>query len=503
VRFLPRTLYGRLSGFILVLIILINIFYVALALEMTRVHVQEIDQTLNRNLAANLVREGWLTFDIAVNKDLFRQVIDKIGAINPRIEIYTLDLSGTILNCSGPMETLERTSVSLTPIAAFLAQSQAPPIFGDDPRDATRRKIFSVAPISNGHRLAGYIYVVLGGKNYDSVMSMLQNSYVIRLGLWTMAGGFGVVVTAGLAAFHFLTRRLRRLSAQVDAYRRNDDPQANASARSDTSSSGDEIDQIAETFANMSQRIDHQLRQLKLADDSRRTFLASVSHDLRTPLSALQGYIETILMKMDTLSDEQKTKYLSLALNNGEKLRHLIDDLFKFSTLDTGDWPLRREAFSLSDLVQDVCQKFELRARETGIHLTLNILDGATLVDGDLGLIERLLDNLIDNGIKFTGPGGSVRIMLIPAHDGLVVEISDTGIGISEKHLPHIFEPFYSVEPRVGDARGGAGLGLAIASRIAELHHSKIEVESTPGVGTLFRFVMAAVVNRPATITNS
>jgi signal transduction histidine kinase len=481
----------------LILIIVINIFYLVLALGMTRVYVQEVDQTLNLKLATNIVRDGWLTHgDID-------QAINRISAINPRIEIYVLDRSGKILNSSVPAETVERKSVSLAPIAAFLDQSQSPPILGDDPRDSTRQKIFSAAPLYNGDALAGYAYVVVGGKQYDSVISMLQSSYMLRLGLGTMAGGLLIVIAAGMASFYFLTRRLRRVAEQVATFSCGNDRQASAGAFAKCGSGGDEIDQIAEIFAKMSQRIQHQMQQLVLADQSRRDFLASISHDLRTPLSALQGCIETILMKRNDLTDGQTTKYLTLALKNGQRLRHLVDDLFEFSTLDTGDWPLRTEVFSLADLVQDVCQKFELRAREAGIQLTLDILNGAGLVEGDIGLIERLIDNLIENAIKFTSPPGTVGVRLIPTQNNLIVEVRDTGIGIAETHLPHIFEPFYSINSYEGDAGRGSGLGLAIASRIAGLHHSKIEIESRPGTGTLFRFGLAKFMNDGGTATPS
>ncbi len=430
----------------------------------------------------------------------FDQAVNTIGAVNPRIEIYLLDLSGNILSYSGSQENIKRKSISVAPIRAFLEQTQNPPILGDDPRDVNERKIFSVAQIYNGSALAGYVYVVVGGQKYDSVISVLQNSYVLRLGLGTMIGGLIIVIAVGLVSFYFLTRRLRRLAAEVDAFRRNDGQASSTPAKMDHTS--DEIDQIAETFANMSQRIDNQLHQLKLADQSRRDFLASISHDLRTPLSALQGYIETILMKARLLSREQATAYLRLAFKNGQTLRHLVDHLFEFSTLDTGDWPLRSEVFSLADLVQDVCQKFVLRAREAGIRLTVKMTRGAALVEGDVGLIERVLDNLIDNAIKFTPPGGSVDVRLTAGQNRVTVEIRDTGVGVDCEHLPYIFAPYYSIAPR-DNPNGGAGLGLAIASRIAELHGSKIEVESTPGRGTLFRFALAVAAPTEQAVTAS
>jgi signal transduction histidine kinase len=485
---------------ILVLVTLVNLFLIAVALEMARVYREEVDQTLNRNLAANIIKDGWLDYGETVDKDTFSQAVNRIGAVNPRIEIYLLDLSGNILSYSGSPETLKRRSVSLTPIAAFLDQLKELPILGDDPRDINERKIFSVAPIYNRNAVTGYLYVVVGGKKYDSVTSMLQNSYVLRLALATSVGGLLVAVAAGLAAFNFLTRRLRRLAKQVDAFRRSDGQQTNSSTAANAGSGSDEIDQIADTFAKMSQRIDSQLYELKVADETRRDFLASVSHDLRTPLSALRGYIETILMKTDSLSDEQKTRYLTLALKNGEKLHDLVDNLFRLSILDTGQWPRRSDVFSINDLVREVCQRLELRARQRDILFAIDMARDDALVEGDSGLIERVLDNLIDNAIKFTLPGGCVSVCLETAGDFAIVEIRDTGIGIHQEHLPRIFEPFYCITLRSAHASGGTGLGLTIASRIIELHHSRIEVESTPGEGTIFRFRLALATSDGPTL---
>jgi len=477
----------------LVLMLLISIFYVALTLRMMRAHLQEVDQTLNRDLAANIVNDDWLIRGETINRDSFARAFGRLMAINPSIEVYLLDGAGRILSYSAPPEKVKRQSIALAPIAAFLAGAAEAPILGDDPRDSNGRKIFSVAPIRDGGALAGYLYAVLGGEQYDSVVTMLRRSYVLRLGLYTMAGGLCIVVIAGLTSFSLLTRRLRRLSMAVAAFNASGYREPIAVGEASALGGGDEIDRFAESFAAMSQRIDRQIRQLERADASRRTLMASISHDLRTPLSALQGYVETVLMKTDVLTDEQKTQYLTLALKNGQKLGHLIAELLDYSTLDTGERPLRIEAFSLSDLVQDVAQKFELRASEAGVNVMVEIPPGAALVEGDVGLIERVLDNLIDNAIKFTPSGGTIAIGLTPGSGNTNVEIRDNGIGIAEKHLPHIFTPFYRAGRRAENGPGGAGLGLAIAQRIVELHGGAITVERLADGGTLFAFALPSV----------
>jgi signal transduction histidine kinase len=249
---------------------------------------------------------------------------------------------------------------------------------------------------------------------------------------------------------------------------------------------GDEIDKLGSTFLQMVDRISQQVKQLEHNDTSRRELVANVSHDLRTPLASLQGYLETLALKNDTLSKKEKHDYLNIAIQQGQRLHKLISELFELSTLENQDAQLHFEPFSMSELVQDVSQKFQLNARNKHIKLNAEIPKQPALVSADISLIQRVLENLIENAIKYTPDGGRIDISLIPANQNITTRIQDSGQGIPSSDIPHVFDRFYRVDKhRQSD---GAGLGLAIAQRIMQLHNSSINVDSVPNTGTTLSF---------------
>jgi signal transduction histidine kinase len=236
----------------------------------------------------------------------------------------------------------------------------------------------------------------------------------------------------------------------------------------------------------MAQRIRTQVRDLKEVDETRRELVANISHDLRTPLASLRGYLETLVMKEDSLSAEEKRQYLTIAVEQSARLSMLIAKLFELAKLDAALASAFPEPFPISELAQDVAQKFDLAAKKKRVNLIADFPADTPAVCADVGLIERVLENLVENALKHTEAGGRVSIKLKPGESRVSVEVGDTGCGIAPEHLPLIFDRFYRVEKSRHDQ--SAGLGLAIVKRILELHESTINVESTPGAGTRFTF---------------
>ena len=239
----------------------------------------------------------------------------------------------------------------------------------------------------------------------------------------------------------------------------------------------------------MAQRILQQMTTLKHTDTLRRELVANVSHDLRTPLASLHGYLETLLIKEGTLSAEEQRSFLDIALRQSERLRRLVGELFELATLDSHETQVHCEMFSLAELVQDVAQKFQLIAKQKQVELHTQFHADLPFVWGDIGLIERVLENLIENALRYTPSGGTVTLALSQQEHQVLVRITDTGCGIPEQDLPYIFDRFY----RVGrhQRSEGAGLGLAITKRILELHGSWVEVDSSVKVGTTIAFCLS------------
>jgi signal transduction histidine kinase len=294
----------------------------------------------------------------------------------------------------------------------------------------------------------------------------------------------------GLAVFHLLTRRLTRLADRVDHFQN----QLAADTPRLSNPAGDEIDTLTSTFERMSTRITLQLEQLQEKDASRRQLVAQVSHDLRTPLASLQGYVESLLIKRDSLSDEEQTRFLTIALNESRRLGRLVDELFELAALEAQEKQPVPEPFSLPELIHDVVQKHLPAASKR--HLVLSVEGDMTLPQAyaDLGMTERVLDNLISNAMDHTPENGRIELTLVQADDAVMVTVHDTGPGIAPEDLPFIFDAFHRGASERSSAH--AGLGLAIARRIMMLQQGSISAANHCVHGAEFevRLPLAATV---------
>ncbi len=243
----------------------------------------------------------------------------------------------------------------------------------------------------------------------------------------------------------------------------------------------------------MQQRIVRQMAQIREADDMRRELIANISHDLRTPLTNMLGYIETLLLKQGQLDAQQQSHYLTITRNHGRRLSRLVADLFELAKLDSRAIEPHKEPFSLAELAQDVVQDFSMRAEQQGVSLELSGDMNNTQVNADIHLIERVLENLLDNALRHTPKDGKIRILLQRQQDGVRCSISDTGEGIAEQDIPHVFNRFFHVRDNKQDELTSTGLGLAIVKRILDLHFSRIKVESRLHQGTTFAFELGGL----------
>ncbi|HEY5649027.1 MAG TPA: histidine kinase dimerization/phospho-acceptor domain-containing protein, partial [Nitrospiria bacterium] len=395
-----RTLNHKLAAVLLILFLLIGVLFIWLSFFSTRMHIQEVNQKFNRTLAEQLVSKNLLFKDGRANDQALKDIFNTLMVINPAIEIYLLDTEGKILAYSAPPGKVKQDRISLKPLEKFMAKTPAFPILGDDPRNPGGKKIFSAAPVlipqtgDSAEIPGGYLYVILGGEEYDSVAGMLRGSYILKQSFWIAGAGLLFALFSGLILFNLLTRRLRLLTRRMEAFQRQDVPNKGPVH---PSRRGDEIDQMNTTFIQMSERIHSQMTTLRETDTLRRELVANVSHDLRTPLASLQGYLETLLLKEGTLSPREKQHYLEIALRHSERLGKLVSELFELAKLDSRESPPKIEAFSLAELVQDVAQKFQLAAGKKGIRLKTDVRADIPFVSADIGLIERVLENLIEN----------------------------------------------------------------------------------------------------------
>lgn len=221
-------------------------------------------------------------------------------------------------------------------------------------------------------------------------------------------------------------------------------------------------------------------------DVMRKELIANVSHDLRTPLASIHGYLETIQMKKDTLSKEKLDKYLETTLRNTEKLKKLVDELFDLSLLESKEKQLNIEAININDLCNDVINDFRISAKEKGVDFKTSLTKDLLPVRGDTALIERVLQNVIGNSIKHCRAKDSITILTARKDNRVKLIIEDSGVGISESDLKHIFNRFNMGK----SGETGTGLGLAIVKNILDLHEYEYSLTSDEDKGTVFSFEM-------------
>jgi signal transduction histidine kinase len=404
--------------------------------------------------------------------------------INPSVEVYLLDPAGRVLAHDLGPDALRRSQVGLQPIQRFLSGTVQPPLLGDDPRSPDGGKIFTAAAVNNGDRLEGYVYIVLSGQKYEQLATSAETSEVLRLATLAVVSCLIFGLGSALLIFARLSRRLRTLTASVNDFYRGSmggDPPPSFAKK-------DEIAQLALAFDAMQSRIEQQVGQIRQTDQLRRELVTHISHDLRTPLTAMQGYIDTLLLKDKKITPVQREEYLQIARNHSIRLGRLVADLFELAKLDSNAVSPQMDEFSLVELVADIVQEFRLRAERKSVVLAVEMHGQDTAVRADIHLIERVFENLIENGLRHTPERGSITISLHGHDDGVRVTVSDTGAGIADEALPFIFDRYFHASPDTAAAAGSTGLGLAIVKRILDLHRTAIVVSSRLARGTSFSF---------------
>ncbi len=251
----------------------------------------------------------------------------------------------------------------------------------------------------------------------------------------------------------------------------------------------DEIGTLGETLNSMIDRLNADILKLRKLERMRSEFLGNVSHELRTPIFAIQGMLETLLS--GALDDPQVSRdFIERALRNTQRLNTLLGDLIEISRIESGEMKMSFRYFNLDEFLKGVVAEFRDQAERAGITLLYTPDSTAREALGDRERLRQAMDNLIDNALKYTPAGGTVRVGVSWSRDSCTVHVDDTGIGIAPEHLTRIFERFYRVDRERSREAGGTGLGLAIVKHIVEAHGGQIAVESTPGSGSSFRFTL-------------
>ena len=354
--------------------------------------------------------------------------------------------------------------------------------------------------------LAGYVLFVWGRKRLRSIRQKVLLAYALGiviaiiniyvtsqlmfvswhdfllLGLLLIFAGlisasFGYILAGGL------TQSLRRLQEGANRLATGD-----LSARVQLAEV-DELSNVADAFNMMADELERSFARQKQLERARRDLTAAISHDLRTPLASIRAMIEALADGVVTDPDTVQRYYTttSAQINN---LSGLINDLFELSQLETGQIQLQTEPINLNDLLSDVLESMQAQAQAKQLSLEGVFCPDAPVIQAEFQKIQRVLYNLVQNAIRHTPTNGSISLATKVVPQGIQIDVTDTGHGITPEDLPHIFDQFFRGEKSRSRQTGGAGLGLAIAKRIIEAHNGRIWAESQLNHGTCFSFIL-------------
>ena len=328
------------------------------------------------------------------------------------------------------------------------------------------------APITSNYKVRGYVLIHKPMIDiYSHTYHLLNVAYITLLMIFLLA--FIILLMFEL----FIYRPIRKITSVADAYINGD-----FSQKIDIHSR-DEIGHLAAAF-------DYMANELNTLEDDQRKFVSNVSHDFRSPLTSIKGYVEAILD--GTIPYEMQDKYLNIILFETERLNKLTSSILELNKFGShGKTILYMNNFDINYIIRMIALSFEGRCSEKHMSIEL-ILSGQNLyVTADMAKIQQVIYNLIDNAIKFSHPDSSITVETTEKNEKVFVSVKDTGIGIPKDSLKKIWERFYKTDVSRGKDKRGTGLGLSIVREIIQAHDENINVISTDGVGTEFIFTLS------------
>lgn len=479
-----KTLYWRISFTFFLILLFVGGVYIWITAQNAQRYFQETTQRLNKEVASYLIKEVNPFQDGKINEEALGVIMHSMMAVNPSIEVYLLNPTGEILSYVVLDQLVKLKTVDINPVLDFIQTGGEKFILGDDPRNPGAKSVFSAAPVYEQEKLLGYVYITLESEKFETISAGILSSYWLRVSANSVALTLIIGLLISLALLSWITRHLRKVLHAVEEFK-----EGNLHVRVPLSESDSDLALLGKTFNSMADRILTNIEELKNVDTLRRELIANVSHDLRNPLAIINGYTETLQMREDKLTKEEKDKYFKVILDSVDRLTKLVADLFDLSKLDSGQMPVRKEQMRIQELLYDSSLKYELLAETKSIQIHSNICSELPPVYADLYLMDRVIQNLLENAVKYTPTQGEIELEACRVSEGVMIRIKNSGSGIPQEDLDSIFDRYYKVDKEYKGIEG-SGLGLAIVKKILEIHQIQIQLTSDSKSFTEFKFVM-------------
>jgi signal transduction histidine kinase len=340
---------------------------------------------------------------------------------------------------------------------------------------------YAVVPFVRSGQVVELVYAVHAAPG-EGVWARVGETFRFLTDFWwqfLLAGALAATIALVVARWlaRGMTQPLRDMAAAAHGMETGD------YSRRVHTRSRDEVGQLATAFNRMSS-------ELQNLEQSRRDLLANVSHELKTPITAIRAHLENLLDGVE----QPDPKTLQVMLTQSERLGRLIEQLLELSRLESGELPLLREETPLEPLVTQVLSEIEVARSDRGVIVESALPIDLPPVDADRERVHQVLFNLVDNAVRFTPAGGAVTVSAQRHNGSIEVRVADTGVGIPPEHLPRLFERFYRADPARSREDGGTGIGLAIARSVVEAHGGHIRAESELGEGSVFTFDLPVAI---------
>ena len=485
---MKNLIFRRIGLLVLSLITLLSLLFIIITYLSATYFFNASTELLNKDVAAHIARFTSPFEDTNINRQKADSVFYNAMVVSPSIEVYFLDTTGKVIYFESPDSAIKLWQIPLGNIDKLIASKGEIYTTSPDPKDPQQNKIFSAAEVIHHEKKMGYIYVILGSKAYNNISELLFKSHAGTLALKAFCI---IIILSFVISIYYIKRLQRRYNAVVgvlEQYR-----QGNFDARF-IGNNNDEFTPVTTSFNSMAELLSHHIAQLKKAEQERKNFIANISHDLRTPLSIAGGYAETLINEGDKISSHQQKEYMQLVMSKLKQVENMVLQLFELSRLDAVDFKPEKEPFIFSEILQEITNSFTIAAGNKNIQLSCTGCREVVWTNGDIKMMERVLQNLIGNAIKNTPNGGKIIIQSQQQGDKLIAVFDNNGEPLSPVLLSWINSDDEANAMRTRPLHK-TGLGLVIVRRILALHHSKLVASVNEDGSNRFQFTLPVFIH--------
>ncbi|HEV8082302.1 MAG TPA: HAMP domain-containing sensor histidine kinase [Chitinophagaceae bacterium] len=482
------SIFRRITIMVFALITILGVLFMALTYYATTHYHLASTQLLNKDVAAHIAKFASPFDRFGINKRKADSVFKNVMILNPSTEVYFLDTAGNVMDFYGPNKEIKLWKVPLENIDKFILSKGEEYIKSPDPRDQSHDKIFSAAEVISKPKKLGYIYVILGSNEYRTVSEMLFSSHISNFAIKAFIFIILLSIALSLLYIQSIQKRFNRMVNVLEKFQ-NGDFNARFKIKDN-----DELASVSLAFNKMADLLTYNIDQLTKSEMERKDFIANISHDLLTPLSIARGYAETIVIKKHEISQPEIDNYVDMILKKMLQVEHMVKQLFEITKMESPEFKAKKESFVLSEIVQETVNTFQLIASQKGVTLKCIQCQYHVWVSADIKLMERVIQNLVDNAVKNTSENGIIKVALQVENNNLIFNVENTSNPLSEELINWI----NNEEARDAETKPSrSGLGLVIVKKILHLHGSVLKAQVTNN-NNIFSFSLP--ISNPASI---